>query len=171
MNAPDVKGSFSNSAKAALLALTMATMPFVPANDVQAQQPQVVQSVKFASNAARGDNFLSRAGDYSKGRKVVGIAITVGGDVPSHVTLQQVGELAKAKVESFKAPAEYFVERNPNPNAGTSMMYFIDGEPWSNAMSYREGLDKAETVAAEAWLTFMTKKETLASAPQATLQR
>lgn len=172
MAAPDVNSSFSKSAKAGLLALAMVAMPFAAANDAQAQQPvEIAQSVQFAANKARGDSFLSRAGDYSKGRKVVGIAITVGGDVPSHVTLQQVGELAKAKVESFKAPAEYFVERNPNPNAGTSMMYFIDGEPWSNAMSYREGLDKAETVAAEAWLTFMTKKETLASAPQATLQR
>lgn len=171
MNALSTQTSFRNAAAGIMAAMALTTMSLAPTNDAQAQQPQVVQSVKFASNAARGDSFLSRAGDYSKGRKVVGIAITVGGDVPSHVTLQQVGELAKAKVESFKVPAEYFVERNPNPDAGTSMMYFIDGEPWSNALSYREGLNKAETVAAEAWLTFMTKKETLASAPQATLQR
>lgn len=174
MSAPNVKGSFAKQAGVGLLMLTMAAMPFAAANDAQAQQPvQIAQSVQFVSNPARGDNFLSRAGDYSKGREVVSIAITAGADIPKHVTLQQVGERAQQELRKFGVNAEYFVEKNPKSGAGTSMMYFIDGEPWSNAMSYREGVNKAKNVATDALFTFShNKTKTLAATPgpQAALQ-
>lgn len=172
MAAPDVNSSFSKSAKAGLLALAMVAMPFAAAKDAQAQQPvEIAQSVQFAANPARGDNIATRAGSYSNGREVVGIAISAGADIPSHVTLQQVGERVKQELAKFGVDSEYFVHKNPRPDAGTSLMYFVNGSAWSNAMSYREGLNKAETVAAEARLTFMyNKKDSIASAPQAALQ-
>lgn len=172
MAAPDVNSSFSKSAKAGLLALAMATMPFTAANDVQAQEPaKITQSVQFSSNPARGDNIVTRAGDYSKGREVVGIAISAGADIPPGVTLQQVGERAKQELAKFGVESEYFVHKNPRPDAGTSIAYFIDGDSWSkNPLSYREGISKAKAVATDALFTFVYNRTNVASAPQAALQ-
>ncbi len=175
MAAPDVNSSFSKSAKAGLLALAMVAMPFAAANDAQAQQPvEIAQSVKFASNPARGDNIVTRAGDYSAGRNVVGIAISAGADIPKHVSLQQVGERAQQELKKFGVDSEYFVEKNPRPDAGTSIAYFINGDSWSkNPMHYREGINSAKSVATDALFTFsynILRDKNVASAPQAALQ-
>jgi hypothetical protein len=174
MAAPDVNSSFSKSAKAGLLALAMVAMPFAAANDAQAQQPvEIAQSVKFASNPAHGDDVFTRASDYSYGREVVGIAVSAGADIPPGVTLRQVGERAKQELAKFGVDSEYFVEKNPRPDAGgTVVLYMIDGKSWSkNAMPYREGINKARAVATDALFTFTyNKTKTVASAPQAALR-
>lgn len=174
MSAPNVKGSFAKQAGVGLLMLTMAAMPFAAANDAQAQQPvQITQSVQFAANPARGDNILSRAGGYSQNREVIGVAISVGADIPKHVTLQQVGERVQQELRKFGTDSEYFIHKNPDPNAGTSLMYFVNGSAWSNAMSYREGINKARDVSTDALFTFShNKTKTLAATPgpQAALQ-
>jgi hypothetical protein len=172
MAAPDVNSSFSKSAKAGLLALAMATMPFAAANDAQAQQPvEIAQSVKFASDPARGDNIVTRASDYSRGREVVGIAISAGADIPSHVTLQQVGERVKQELAQFGVDSEYFVHKNPKPDAGTSVIYYVDGIRWKNPIDFREAINSAKAVATEALFKFTyNKTKTLASAPQISSQ-
>lgn len=172
MAAPDVNSSFSKSAKAGLLALAMAAMPFAAANDAQAQQPvEITQSVKFASDPARGDNIVTRASDYSRGREVVGIAISAGADIPSHVTLQQVGERVKQELAQFGVDSEYFVHKNPKPDAGTSVIYYVDGIRWKNPIDFREAINSAKAVATEALFKFTyNKTKTLASAPQISSQ-
>ena len=175
MAALSTQNSFRNAAAGVMAAMALTTMPFVPANDAQAQQPvEIAQSVKFASNPARGDNIVTRAGDYSAGRNVVGIAISAGADIPKHVSLQQVGERAQQELKKFGVDSEYFVEKNPRPDAGTSIAYFINGDSWSkNPMHYREGISKAKSVATDALFTFsynILRDKNVASAPQAALQ-
>lgn len=174
MNALTSKSSFGRAAAAGMMLLATTAMTLAPANDVEAQQPvQITQSVQFAANPARGDNILSRAGGYSQNREVIGVAISAGVDIPKHVTLQQAGELVQQELRKFGTDSEYFIHKNPNPNAGTSVMYFIDGKPWSNAMNYREAVSKAKAVSTDALFTFShNKTKTLAATPgpQAALQ-
>lgn len=169
MSAPDVNGSFKNAGIGALMLLAAA---FAPANDVHAQQPvQIAQSVEFKVDPARGDNIVSRASDYSRGREVVGIAVSAGEDIPSHITLQQVGEVAQKELAKYGVKAEYFVHKNPIPGKGTSVLYLIDGTSWSDrGMSYREGINQSKAIATDALNTFSYNKiKNIASAPQATL--
>lgn len=61
--------------------------------------------------------------------QVVGIAVSAGADIPPGVTLQQVGERAKQELAKFGVDSEYFVEKNPRPDAGgTVVLYMIDGK-------------------------------------------
>lgn len=172
MNALSTQTSFRNAAAGMMAAIALTTMPFVPANDAQAQQPvEITQSVKFASDPARGDNIVTRASDYSRGREVVGIAISAGADIPSHVTLQQVGERVKQELAQFGVDSEYFVHKNPKPDAGTSVIYYVDGIRWKNPIDFREAINSAKAVATEALFKFTyNKTKTLASAPQISSQ-
>lgn len=125
MAAPDVNSSFSKSAKAGLLALAMATMPFAAANDAQAQQPQKVSAVYSTVDA------IKAAGEYTRNEHGVGIVIFYGHDEGNKTSPDELGQRFVKELEKRGTKAQYFVSASKNPGAALAFhIRDIAQGPW-----------------------------------------